>query len=77
MSAEFIFKFVEYITKGKYRWVGWFALRRRMKMDIENPWHFSTFRSGRCMWGLWGLSIHGFGLVFEVIGPFGVKKNVC
>jgi hypothetical protein len=72
-AAEFIFKFVEYITKGKYRWVGWFALRRRMKMDIENPWHFSTF-SDR---SLWGLSIHGFGLVFEVIGPFGVKKNVC
>ena len=76
MSAEFIFKFVEYITKGKYRWVGWFALRRRMDgMDVETPWHFSTFYSG--FMSLWGVSIHGFGLVFEVIGPFGVEKNVC
>ena len=76
MSAEFIFKFVEYISKGKYRWVGWFALRQKMDVetDVETPWHFSTFRSGR---SLWGLSIHGFGLVFEVIGPFGVEKNVC
>jgi hypothetical protein len=72
MSAEFIFKFVEYITKGKYRWVGWFALRRRM--DLETPWHFITFRYSRI---LWGLSIHGFGLVFKMIGPFGVEKNVC
>ena len=72
MSNEFMFKFVEYITKDKYRWVGWVALRRRM--DLENPWHFSTFRYGR---SLWGLSIHGFGLVFEVIGPNGVEKNVC
>lgn len=73
MSDEFIFKFVEYITKGKYRWVGWFALRQ--KMDVETPWHFSTFGCGFSQ--LWGVSIHGFGLVFEVIGPFGVKKNVC
>lgn len=73
MSAECIFKFVEYITKGKYRWVGWFALRRRSSM--ESPWHFGMCSASSCV-TFWQLTIHAFGLVFEVIGPFGVKKNV-
>jgi hypothetical protein len=32
----------------------------------DTPWHFSTSRDG----GLWSIAIHGFGLRFEMIGPF-------
>ena len=49
---------------------GYISLARRYKGDSchmgDTPWHFSTSRD----FGLWSLSVHGFGLRFEVIGPF-------
>ena len=74
MSSANIFKFVNFITKGKYYWVGWFNLRRICYM--ESPWFYSIYNDSIT----WGLTIHAYILMFELIGPFGVKKvkkNVC
>ncbi len=59
---------------------GYFELRRRSRGDHqslpgETPWFATAGRE----FGLWYLTLHGFGLVLSIIGPFrvGLKGRSC
>lgn len=60
-------------TRGK----GYIGLRRLIKanpvtcMCGETRWYFGADRD----YGLWHMAVHGFGLRFEVIGPFTLGRR--
>ena len=53
-----------------WRRVGYITLHRNWRGEFTR-WHASWENSG----SLWSLSLHGFGLVFVMIGPFGWRKG--
>ena len=61
------------------RMTGWFQIRRLIKPNTlsmtcgETRW----FATAGHEFGLWYVTLHGFGLHFGIIGPFGMKRQAA